>query len=391
MIHTTVWVLGALLAVVWFSRVLDAALGMPRVPDLIKPEWDKPAEPGRSPRVSIVVPARDEEQSIDRCLQSLLALEYPDFEIIAVDDRSGDATGQIMDRVAAAAPQPSRLKVIHVKELPAGWLGKTHAMWSAARQATGDWLLFTDGDIFFRPDSLRRAMACVEQNRLDHLVLLPTMEMATPGESMMIGFFQVMFTFGHRPWKVSDPKTKDHLGAGAFNLVRRAVYEDVGTYERLRLAVVDDMKLGQMVKEHGYRQNVAFGRDLIRLHWAPGALGVVNNLTKNAFAVMNFNLAKTLGAAFLMLVLNVGPWLGLALAPGWARLGYGLAVVAIGLLYLGMSWFSPISWFYFVTNPVGGMMFAYILLRSAFLTLARGGVVWRGTLYPLDELRRGFV
>ncbi|HXZ27820.1 MAG TPA: glycosyltransferase family 2 protein [Terriglobales bacterium] len=391
MIQVAVWTLGALLAVVWLSRVVDAALGMPQVPNLIEAAWDKPVAESNAPQVSIIVPARNEGESIARCLQSLLALEYPDYEIIAVDDRSTDATGRIMDQVAATAPPSSRLKVIHVTELPAGWLGKTHAMWTAASQAAGEWLLFTDGDIFFRPDTLRRVMACVEQKRLDHMVLLPTMEMATPGESMMIGFFQVMFTFGHRPWKVSDPKTRDHLGAGCFNLVRRSAYETVGGYERLRLAVVDDMKLGQMVKEHGYRQNVAFGRDLIRLHWAPGALGVVQNLTKNAFAVMNFNLAKTLGAAFLMLVLNMGPWLGLGLAHGWARLGYGLAVLAIALLYLGMSWYSPISALYFVTNPLGALMFAYILVRSAFLTLARGGVLWRGTLYSLKELRRGMV
>lgn len=389
--HTAVWVLGALLAMVWLSRVLDAALGMPQVPDLLQPAWDRPAEPGSAPWVSIIVPARNEAESIERCLRSLLALEYPDYEIQAVDDRSTDATGEIMDRVAASQPQPARLKVVHVRELPPGWLGKTHAMWTAAGQASGEWLLFTDGDIFFRPDTLRRVMACVLQKQIDHMVLLPTMEVSTPGESMMIGFFQVMFTFGHRPWKVSDPRTKDHLGAGAFNLVRRSVYEAVGGYQRLRLAVVDDMKLGQMVKESGYRQSVAFGRDLIRLHWAPGALGVVDNLTKNAFAVMNFNLAKTLGAAFLMLVLNLGPWLGLALASAWGRLGYGLAVLAIALLYLGMSWYSSISALYFVTNPVGALMFAYILGRSAFLTLVRGGVLWRGTLYSLEELRRGRV
>lgn len=389
--HTAVWAFGALLAVVWLSRVLDAALGMPRVPDLLQAAWGQTAAQGSAPRVSIIVPARDEEQSIERCLQSLLALEYPDYEIIAVDDRSSDATGQIMERVAAAAPQPARLKVIHVQELPAGWLGKTHAMWTAARQASGDWLLFTDGDVFFRPEALRRAMACAQQSNLDHLVLAPTMDMSTPGECMMIGFFQLMFTFGHRPWKVADPKTKDHMGVGAFNLVRRRVYDAIGGYQRLRLEVVDDMKLGKLVKEHGYRQQIAVGRDLLRLHWARGAWGVVNNLTKNAFAIMNFNLAKTLGAVVLMLLLNLGPWLGLALAHGWARLGYGLAVLGIALLYLGMSWRSAISPLYFLSNPVAGVMFAYILMRSAFLTLSRGGVVWRGTLYPLDELRRGLV
>jgi len=391
MIHTAVWVFGALLAVVWLSRVVDAALGMPHVPDLLQAQWDRPATPGSAPRVSIIVPARNEGQFIERCLQSLLALEYPDYEIIAVDDRSSDATGKIMDRVAAAVPQPSRLKVIHVQELPAGWLGKTHAMWTAARQASGDWLLFTDGDVFFRPDALRRALVCVGQSDLDHLVVTPTMEVASPGERMMVGFFQMLFVFGHRPWKVADPKTKDHMGVGAFNLVRRSVYEAVGTHLRLRLEVVDDMKLGKLVKEHGYRQQIASGRHLISLRWASGAMGVVNNLTKNAFAIMNFNLAKSLGAVFLMLVLNLGPWLGLALAPAWSRLGYGLAVLAIALLYLGMSWRSPISWFYFLTHPLGTLLFAYLMLRSTYLTLRQGGVVWRGTLYPLEDLRRGLV
>lgn len=388
--HTVVWSFGALLAVVWLSRVLDAALGMPHVPDLLQPEWDKPAGQGSAPRVSIIVPARNEEQSIERCLRSLLALEYPDYEIIAVDDRSTDATGALMDGVAAA-PGAARLKVVHVRELPPGWLGKTHAMGSAARQASGDWLLFTDGDIFFRPDALRRALACAQQGGWDHLVLAPTMEMATPGECMMISFFQLMFTFGHRPWKVADPRTKDHMGVGAFNLVRRPVYDAIGGYERLRLAVVDDMKLGQLVKEGGYRQQVAVGRDLLSLHWAPGARGVIDNLTKNAFAVMNFNLAKTLGAIFLLLLLNLGPWLGLLLAPGWGRLGYGLAVAAIALLYLGMSWHAPISPLYFLSHPLGALLFAYIMLRSTSRTLRQGGVLWRETLYSLDELRRGMV
>lgn len=389
--HTVVWVGGALLALVWWSRVVDAALGMRHVPDLAQAAWDRPpGGPDRAPRVSIIVPARNEQESIERCLQCLLVLDYPDYEVIAVDDRSTDATGAIMDRVAAVAPA-SRLKVVHVRELPPRWLGKTHAMWTAACQATGDWLLFTDADVFFHADALRRALAYLQESGFDHLVLFPTMTMDSPGESMMIGFFQVMFTFGHRPWKVADPKTKDHMGVGAFNLVRRSVYEGIGTYERLRLAVVDDMKLGQTVKEHGYRQQNVFGRDLISLHWAPGALGVVDNLTKNAFAVMNFNLAKVLGATFLLLLLNLGPWLGLLLAPGWGRLGYGLAVAAVALLYLGMSWRSHISPVYFLSHSPAALLFAYIMLRSTLLTLVRGGVVWRGTFYPLEELRQGLV
>src|SRR4029077_16220424 len=135
---------------------------------------------------------------------------------------------------------------------------------------------------------LRRAMAYAEAERADHLVLFPQMTTKGPGEGMMIAFFQRLFVFGHRPWKVADPRARDHMGVGAFNLVRRSVYDAVGTYAALRMEVVDDMKLGKVVKNAGFRQRNVFGEDLISLRWAKGAFGIVNNLTKNFFAVLSF-------------------------------------------------------------------------------------------------------
>ena len=158
----------------------------------------------------------------------------------------------------------------------------------------GDWLLFTDADVIFKPDSLRRALAYAEAEPADHVVLFPRMIMKRPGEYMMIAFFQTMFMFGHRPWKVADPSTDDHMGVGAFNLVRRRVYEAVGTYEALRMEVLDDMKLGKVVKKAGFAQRNVFGGDLISIRWAHGAMGVVNNLTKNFFAVLSFQWWRTL-------------------------------------------------------------------------------------------------
>ena len=146
-------------------------------------------------------------------------------------------------------------------------------MWTAANQATGDWLLFTDADVLFKPDSLRRALAYAEARTADHVVLFPQMIMKRPGEYMMIAFFQTMFVFGHRPWKVADPKSKDHMGVGAFNLIRRSVYDAVGTYEALRMEVLDDMKLGKVVKNAGFAQRNVFGGDLISIRWAHGAQG----------------------------------------------------------------------------------------------------------------------
>ncbi len=383
--HTFAWILGLLLGAVWLHRLLDAAMGMPAIPDIARPEWDVAAE---GVAVTVIVPARNEQEHVERTLRSLLALEYPRLEIIAVDDRSTDTTGAIMDRVAAQE-SGRRLQVIHVEDLPSGWLGKTHAMWLASQRAIGEWLLFTDADVVFRADALRRAMRYVEQQKADHLIVFPTLEMRSPGERMMIAFFQALFTFGHRPWKVADPKTRDHMGVGAFNLVRRSAYKSVGTYERLRLAVIDDMKLGELLKQNGFAQRNVFGTDLLSIHWAKGGMGVVHNLTKNMFALMLFRWPRAVAAAFLLGLLNLGPFLGLLLAPGWAKAGYGAATFAIFALYVGMSMKSKISPIYFLAHPVSTVMFVFILLRSTFLTLWQGGVVWRGTKYPLEELRAG--
>ncbi len=407
------WIAGIILALAWFSRIVDAALGMPSVADVSRPEWDhNPVTPSGNPRVSIVVPARNEEESIEPALHTLLALDYEDYEVIVVNDRSTDSTGEILERVARESetariesqnPHFSqhqgemghsgfpKLLVIHHTELPTGWMGKTHAMWTAAKQASGDWLLFTDADVLFKPDSLRRALAYAESEKADHVVLFPQMIMKRPGEYMMIAFFQTMFMFGHRPWKVADPSTDDHMGVGAFNLVRRRVYDAVGTYEALRMEVLDDMKLGKVVKKAGFAQRNVFGGDLISIRWGKGAFGILNNLTKNFFAVLSFQVWRTVVSALGLALLNFGPFLGICLAHGWARVPYGVALGSMFAIYVGMSWRSAVPAYYFFLHPVSTAMFIYTLLRSMIMTLWNDGIVWRGTKYPLEELRKGMV
>jgi len=403
--HYFYWIAGTILALAWVSRIIDAAMGMPSVADVSTPQWDRDV-PG-NPRVSIIVPARNEEEDIELSLTRLRELDYGNYEVIAVNDRSTDRTGEIMESVMKK-PRPSApsgqafsqkkrevghsiLKVIHHRELPAGWLGKTHAMWTAANAATGDWILFTDADVLFKPDSLRRALAYAESEKADHVVLLPQMIMKRPGEFMMIAFFQTMFVFGHRPWKVADPKSKDHMGVGAFNLIRRSVYDAVGTYEALRMEVLDDMKLGKVVKEAGFAQRNVFGGDLISLRWARGASGVVDNLTKNFFAVLSFQWWRTLISALGLAFLNLGPFLGVLLAHGWERLPYGIALLAMFSIYVGMSWRSRVPAYYFLLHPVSTLLFIYTLLLSMFHALWNDGIIWRGTRYPLEELRKGMV
>ncbi|MGA7216733.1 MAG: glycosyltransferase family 2 protein [Candidatus Sulfotelmatobacter sp.] len=405
--HYFHWIAGTILALAWFSRIVDAAIGMPSVADISAAAWDRncgasAASSSSIPRVSIIVPARNEERDIEASLTSLLKLDYDNYEVIAVNDRSTDRTGEIMERVAAHFSHKTRemghpslferqLRVIHHRELPAGWLGKTHAMWTAANAATGEWLLFTDADVLFRPDSLRRAMAYAEAENADHVVLFPQMIMKSPGEYMMIAFFQTMFVFGHRPWKVADPKSKDHMGVGAFNLIRRSTYDAVGTYEALRMEVLDDMKLGKVVKNAGFAQRNVFGGDLISIRWARGARGVVENLTKNFFAVLSFSWPRTLVSAFALAFLNLMPFVGFFLAHGWARLPYAVALGSMFSIYIGMSWRSRVPPYYFLLHPVSSVLFVYTLLLSMLLTLWNDGITWRGTKYPLEELRKGMV
>jgi glycosyltransferase involved in cell wall biosynthesis len=399
--HYFHWIAGTILALAWFSRIVEAAIGMPGVADVSRPEWDRnPVTASGNPKVSIIVPARNEEADIRQSLTRLLHLDYDNYEVIAVNDRSIDRTGEIMDAIAADhAPSTKSaaraghpiLKVIHHAELPAAWLGKTHAMWTATNAASGEWILFTDADVLFKPEALRRALAYAEAERADHLVLFPQMIMKRVGEFMMIAFFQTMFMFGHRPWKVADPKCRDHMGVGAFNLIRRSAYDAIGTYQTLRMEVLDDMKLGKVVKNAGFAQRNVFGGDLISIRWANGAMGVVNNLTKNFFAVLSFEWPRTVISAFGLAFLNLMPFLGIWLAHGWARLPYGIALASMFAIYVGMHSRSGVPAYYFLLHPVSAALFTYTLLRSMGHALWNDGIIWRGTKYPLEDLRKGMV
>ncbi|MEO5936808.1 MAG: glycosyltransferase [Terriglobales bacterium] len=377
---------GGLLAILWFSRVIAYAWGLPRVPDITLPEWGNFDGKIPLPRVSIIVPARNEAAAVEGCITSRLALDYPDFEVFSVNDRSTDATGSIMDGLANSHPHNSRLKVIHVTELPPGWMGKTHAMWLAGKRSTGDILLFTDGDTCFHPDSIRRAVNYLLASNADHFVVYPTMLFKSAGERMMISYFHAMLSFIHRPWKIADPKALDHVGVGAFNMVRRSAYEAIGTYEAMRMEVIDDLRLGRLIKLHGLRQRVALGPGVVTLHWVSSAMGIVRNLGKNSFAALRFQwtfvFAACLGLAYITLL----PIIGLVFAPGWTKLGYALALVGILAIYFQTARITTISPGYFFLHPVGAVLAIYTILRSAWIT-SRHGVTWRGTSYPLEQFQ----
>ncbi len=370
--------LGWAIPTLWILRVLDAARGVPTLADLTRPEHN--LIPRGEITLTVIVPARNEAEKVRACLESLLAQEYP-VRILAVDDRSTDATGSIMDSLAGPT-----LSVLHIDALPAGWLGKTHAMARAADLATSDYLLFTDADILFSPDALRRALAHTLTTRADHLVLGPTTIIHRWDEAGLLSFFQIFGLWAARPWKVADPAARDAIGIGAFNLIRREAYQQIGGFDALRMEIVEDLALARRVKAAGLRQRFAYGLGLVSVHWAAGVPGLVNVMTKNVFAATNYHVSLLLVGCVWLWFFAIGPFVALVFHP--TSIPNALTVVSIAYGYLLLGRLSGRSAWNFLLAPFAAATFIFILLRSMITTLRRGGVEWRGTFYPLAELRQ---
>ncbi len=370
----------------WVWKAADVVKHMPRIPNLTGMEWD--VTPERLPSLTVVVPARDEAANIAATLDALLLADYPRLEIVVVDDRSTDLTGTIVDAYVMeyADKMPGQLRVIHISELPEGWLGKTFALEVATDNSESDYVLYTDADVLFSPSILRRSMAFSEATQADHLVVMPTAQVKSWGEGVVLGFFQILGVWASRLWKVSDPKTKDFLGVGAFNLVRRSALRELGGWEPQRMAVLEDLTLGMRMKFGGSRQRVAYAPGLILVHWASGAFGLVRVMTKNLFSAFNFQPVLLAGAVGWLVVFSLLPIAGLFWWP--TSLPALMTLCCIGATYRVMGETSQIDARYGWLYPLGAGAFIWAMLRSMAVVLWRGGVVWRGTHYSLRELRR---
>jgi hypothetical protein len=373
---------------VWTGGVALLLWGRKRYKRLSDIPLDTAGATTDMPPVSILVPACNEADTIERAMRSLLALDYPDLEIIAVNDRSTDDTGAILDRIARDNP---RLRVRHVTSLPPGWLGKNHALQTASEQARGQWLLFTDADVVFAPDTLRRGVAYACRHGIEHLVLSPRCETCDFWERLFVSYFGLMFCFRVRPWDVADPKSKAYVGLGAFNMVRADAYRSFGGYGALPLDVLDDTKLGKVIKRSGFRTHLLEGGDLVSVRWVVGLHGVIDGLTKNAFAGFDYSLLKTSSVIAVLAYVSLYPVVALALPGVTARL---FALAALLLMAVGaqtMRRVTEASGWYGLAYPLASLILIYIILRSTWRCYRQNGILWRGTLYPLDELRRGVV
>jgi glycosyltransferase involved in cell wall biosynthesis len=373
------------IAAAWIVQTTRAAFGMARVPELGD---SPPAADDECPSISVIFAARDEAEKLAPALATLLAQDYPRYEVIAVNDRSQDATGGILREFSAAN---DRLKVIEISELPAGWLGKPHALARGAERATGEWLLFTDADVHFAPDVLRRAVRLTRDRKWDHLALLSGFDMRGFWEVVTLTYFMVGFILANEPWLAADRRSRRYVGIGAFQLVSRAAYDACGGHRRLAMEVVEDMKLGKLIKNAGFRSGLGLAPEAVWLRWYSGAGNIVRGLTKNMFAALNFSVALALFHLAQMFVACIVPFAGLALGSGWVRVFAAISVALMLAFHAGACRRAKVSMWYALTDPLGTAILSYIVVRSMFVTLGRGGVLWRGTFYPIEELRRGSV
>jgi glycosyltransferase involved in cell wall biosynthesis len=374
--------LGCLATVFWVLQLVEAIRFAGRAIWLRTIAAERP--PGGWPTLAVIFAARNESEMVERATRSLLAQDYPDLTLIAVDDRSTDGTGAILDAIAAADP---RLKVIHIKELPGGWLGKTHALHAAAATSSADWLLFTDADVVFAPDTLRRALTLAGSGPIDHLALVPDVVTETFGERIFLAMFLLMFNAYAPPRKVSHFRSKVSAGVGAFNLVRASSLQAIGGFRRLALSVDEDMRLGQALKYAGYRGAIVLGEGLVSVRWQVGLGGMIRGLEKNFFAGAEYRLSIVAVAVFAIIVLGMAPHAGVFVGPGWMRWVCALGVGAVAAILALMRRPGGVAWYHGLLLPLGALACLVALVRSAALAVHRRGIRWRDHHYPLDELR----
>lgn len=346
---------------------------------------------GKWPSLSVIIPACNEAEHIESAVKSMLTQDYPDLEIIAVNDRSTDSTGDTLNRLAETNPQ---LQVVHIRNLPAGWLGKVNAMHQGVQRAKGEWLLFTDADVHYRPGALRRSMSYAHHYGVDHLALVPRVISHSFWLEVAVRTFGLLLLLSARAWKVNTPNSKTPFGIGAFNLVRASVFNETPGFEWLRLEPGDDYGLGIMINDVGGRTRLAFADNDLSITWYENVGAMFKGLEKNMFGPgAHYKWWRMLVAVFGLWGLVAAPWVGLITgAITGSRLVLAAALVAItfhivfSILSIREKRSETLSLLLF---PLGVLMFTAMALQSGIKCLRNGGIDWRGTHYAIEDLRAG--
>ncbi|MDF2788146.1 MAG: glycosyl transferase [Neobacillus sp.] len=373
-------VLFSLGILVWTVFLIDGLIGLQKIDAL---DTEDCLENG--PLLSVIVAARNEEYQIRDSILSQVAQTYPNVEWILVNDRSTDATGLLMDDLQK---EDQRIKVIHIEVLPEGWLGKNNALYQGYLKASGKWLLFTDADVKFEKEAFAKALHYFKKHKLDHLTAAPNLSAKKFWLKSFIAFFLFGFSYFKRPWAANNPKSKIGTGIGAFNLVLKEAYSNFGTHEMVKMRPDDDLQLGMRMKQAGYAQRIVTGLTLIEVEWYGSLQEAFIGLEKNTFAGLHYRVSMVFFAILGVFITNVLPFITIFSSDKIvALLSLGIILLS-GIHYMlvikKMTIFSPAM---FLVLPVTALLFIYSIIRASYLTYKRGGIMWRGTLYKLRELR----
>ena len=336
------------------------------------------------PKVSIIIPARNEEKNIREALGSLLKQDYTNLEFIIVNDRSTDNTGTILAQMKKMHP----CQQVHtVTTLPPGWLGKNHALQYGAERATGEILLFTDADVSMQPDTVSRAVSFLCDNQIDHLCIMPVIRVSGWLMGIFIMTFGIFFSLYAMPWRAANPKSRKHIGIGGFNMIRATVYRAIRMHQPIALRPDDDMKLGKLVKKNGYAQRMLHGESHLAVEWYSSMRELIDGLMKNAFAGVEYSIIAIVLTTVLQMMFCIWPFIALFGTQGWVLI-INIATVLIMLaLCIVTGRAQSLSRWYSIGFPLGILVFNYILWRAMILNLWDNGITWRGTHYSLAELK----
>lgn len=361
-------------------------------------------EPGETPAsfplISVCVPARNEERNIERCVQALLAQSYPNFEIIVLDDRSTDATPEILKKLTKdSIYRKALLKVLNGSDLPPGWAGKPHALNQAVTAARGEWLCFVDADTFVTPGALSDVYAKTMETGADLLTIMTRQIMLTFWERTVLPLVMLALSVGFSPRKVNDPERKDAIANGQFILIKREVYEAVGGHAAIKNSIVEDKDLALLVKGGGYRLIVADGRKVASTRMYTSLPEMWEGWTKNIYLGLKddrgllllgvFGAFLAFTAALLLPLWIVGGVV--LLAAGSAREGSVVLFEVLALWGYLLYWRVQASrgmdipaWFA-LTTPIGAGVFAAMMLTSAWKVISGVGVTWKGRTYSPEK------
>ena len=336
------------------------------------------------PSLSIVVPARNEEKTIETGLRSLVKMDYPGLQIVVVNDRSTDGTREKSEAFQQKWPQ---IKIKNLTELPKGWLGKNHALHTGAQETQTELILFTDADVEMDEKFLKGAVRFFQKGSLDHLGGIPQVTSRSWYLYPLIGVFGLGFSLFTRPWQGKNVKKDRAVGIGAFNLVKRSSYEAIGGHQKLSLRPDDDLKLALVMKRSGFRTDCVNGVHGMRVEWYPDFPSLARGLEKNVMTGFEYSFFLAFLSLGVFAMTFIFPFVFPFFATGKALV---VAWISVGLLlmsYLGQLYLARLPLWCVPLMPLATPIIWVIFARACLLTHLRKGVYWRDTFYSLEALR----